>query len=126
MALVLTGTKLGTKFNIKDKASKENQHDLTYSFVGPDPNCNEEYNDETGRRLIERVHEHSGKEVNSHVFKHSLETDHPTVTVDEFRVLKTGCRQKKFRRKFFEALFMKQKNSVLNKKEGSVPLTLFN
>ena len=76
--------------------------------------------------MIERVHEHSGKEVNSHVFKHSLETDHPTVTIDEFRVLKTGYRQKKFRRKFFEALIMKQKKSVLNKKEGSVPLTLFN
>ena len=57
MALVFTGTKLGTKFNIKDKTSKEHQHDLTYSVVCPDRNCNEGYNGETGRRLIKRVHE---------------------------------------------------------------------
>ena len=65
VALVFTGTKLDTKFNIKDKTSKEHQRDLTYSVVCPDANCSEEYNGETGRRLIERVHEHSGKNVNS-------------------------------------------------------------
>ena len=41
VALVFTGTKLGTKFNITDKISKEDQHDLTYSVVCPDRNCNE-------------------------------------------------------------------------------------
>ena len=44
MALVFTGAELGTKFNIKDKTSKEHQHDLTQSVVCPDLNCNEEYN----------------------------------------------------------------------------------
>ena len=125
VALVFTGTKLGTKFNIKDKTSKEHQHDLTYSVVCPGTNYNEEYNGETGRRLIERVHEHSGKEVNSHVFKHSIETDHPTVTIGDFRVLKTSYRQKKFRRKLSEALFIKQNKPALNKQEASVPLMLF-
>ena len=57
VALVLTGTRLGTKFNIKDKTSKEHRNDLTYSVVCPDRNCNEGYNGETGRRLIKRVHE---------------------------------------------------------------------
>ena len=103
MALVFTGTKLSTKFNIKDKTSKKHQDDLTYS---------EEYNSETGRRLIERVHEYSDKDVNSHVFKHSIEIDHPTVTVNDFRVLKTGYRQKKFRRKLSETLFIIQKTRV--------------
>ena len=41
VALVFIGTKLGTKFNIKDKTSKEHQHDLRYSVVSPDLNCNE-------------------------------------------------------------------------------------
>ena len=68
VALVFTGTKLGTKFNIKDKTSKEYQNDLTYSVVCPDLNCNEGYNGETGRRLIERVHEHSGKDPNHPTF----------------------------------------------------------
>ena len=81
-ALVFTGTKLATK------TSKKHQHDLTYSAIRPDANCNEKYNGKTGRRLIERFHEHSGKNVSSHIFKHSIETDHPTVTINDFRVLK--------------------------------------
>ena len=126
VALVFTGTKLGTKFNIKDKTSKEHQHDLTYSVVCPDANCNEEYNCETGRRLIERVHEHSGKDVRSHVFKHSIDTDHSIVTIHDFRVFKTRYRQKKFRRKLSEALLIKQNKPALNKQEASIPLKLFN
>ena len=122
MALVFTATKLGTKFNIKDKTSKEHQHDLTYSVVCPDANCNKEYNGETGWQLIEAVHEHSGKDANSHVFKHSIETDHPMVTIGDFHVLKTGYTQKKFRRKLSEALFIKQNKPALNKQEASVSL----
>ena len=68
VALVFTGKKLGTKFNIKDKTSKKHQLDLTYSVVCPDLNCIEGYNGETGRRLIERVHEHSGKDPNHPTF----------------------------------------------------------
>ena len=34
------------------------------------------------------------RNVNSHIFKHSIETDHPTVTIDDFGVLKTSYRQK--------------------------------
>ena len=76
--------------------------------------------------MIERVHQHSGTDDNSHVFKHSIETNHPTVTIDDFRVLKTGYRQKKFRKKLSEALFIKQNKSALTKQEASVPLKLFN
>ena len=79
VAWVFTGTKLSTKFDVKEKTSKEHQHDLTYGIVCPDANCNEEYNDKTFRQLIERVHEKSGKDVNTHVFKCSIGigTDHP-------------------------------------------------
>ena len=42
VALVFTGKKLGTKFNIKNETSKEHRHDLTYSVVCPDANCSEE------------------------------------------------------------------------------------
>ena len=96
MTLVCTGTKLGTKFSI---TGKEQQHGLTYSVVCPGVNCNEEYNGETSRRLIERIHKHSAKDVNSHLFKHSAETDHPAVIIDNCRVLKTVIVKKMLRRK---------------------------
>ena len=126
VALVFTGTKLGAKFNIKDKTSKEHQDDLAHSVVSPDPNCNEEYNGKTGRRLIERVYKHSDKCVTFHIFKYSIETDHPTVTIDGVCVLKTGYCQKKFRKKLSEALFIKQNKLALNKREESDRLKLFN
>ena len=53
-------------------------------------NCLESYNGETGRRLIEPVNEHSGKDINSHMFKHSMGANHPTVTLDDFTVPSSG------------------------------------
>ena len=87
MQLVYTGTKLETKFNVKDKTKKEHHHDLTYSVKCPMKNCLESYNGETRTRLIERVNEHSGKGINSLMFKHSIAANHPTVTLDNFTVL---------------------------------------
>ena len=49
MQQVYTGTKLETKFNVKDKTKKEHHHhDLTYSVKYTMKNCPESYNDETG------------------------------------------------------------------------------
>ena len=76
--------------------------------------------------MIERVHEHSGKDVDSHISKHSIEADHPTVTIDDFRVLRMSYRLKKFRRKLSEASFIKQNKRLLNKQEASAPLKFFN
>ena len=126
MQLVYTGTKLGTKFNVKDKTKKEHHHDLTYSVKCPMKNCLESYNGETGRKLIERVNEHSGKDINSHMFKHSIAANHPTVRLDDFTVLSSCYRNRKFKRKLSESLFIKQNRPMLNKHGTSVPLKLFN
>ena len=124
--IIYTGTKLGSEFNIKDKTDKEHQHDLVYSVKCPGERCNETYNGETGRRLIERVHEHCGKDKDSHMFKHSIEANHPGVTLDDFRIIGKGFRHRKFKRKIAEALFIKENKPSLNRQEKSVPLKLFN
>ena len=48
---IYIGTKLASKFNIKDKISKEHKHDLVYKAQCPDLNCDEKYIGEIGRRL---------------------------------------------------------------------------
>ena len=126
MQLVYTGTKLGIKFNVKDKTKKEHHHDLTYSGNCPMKNCLESYHDETGRSLIERVSEHRGKDINSHLFKHSMAANHPTVTLDDSTVLSSSYHDRKFKRKVSESLFIKQNRPTLNKHGTSVPLKLFN
>ena len=39
MQLVYTGSKTGTKFNVKDKTKKEHHHDLSYSVKCSKKNC---------------------------------------------------------------------------------------
>ena len=63
-------------------------------------------NGETGRRLVERVNEHSGIDINSHMFKHSIKANHPTVTLDNFIVLSSGYCNRKFT-EFSRGLFRK-------------------
>ena len=58
--IIYTGTKLDSKFNIKDKISKEHEHDLIYKAQCPDLNCDETYIVEIGRRFSERIIDHSG------------------------------------------------------------------
>ena len=41
--IIYTGTKLASKFNIKDKISKEHKHDLIYKAQCPDLICDETY-----------------------------------------------------------------------------------
>ena len=60
--IIYTRTKLASKFNIKDKTSKEHKHDLIYKAQCPDLNCDETYIGEIGRRFSERIIDHSGRD----------------------------------------------------------------
>lgn len=72
MQLVYTGTRTGTKFNVKDKTKKGHHLNLTFSVKSCMKNRPDSCNSETGRMLIERVNKH-GKDINSNMFKHSIE-----------------------------------------------------
>ena len=74
--LVYSSTKDGFKFNIKDITKKEHKHDLVYSVKCPEETRNETYNGETGRRLVEQIDEHRGKNKNSHLYQHSMNSNH--------------------------------------------------
>ena len=89
--LVYTGTKLGSNFNIKDITNKEHKLDLVHSVKCPEETCNETYNGETGRRLIEQVAEHRVKDKNSHVYQSTLsEFESCPLTLVDFTILNLG------------------------------------
>ena len=50
-----SGTKLSTKFQLKDLTKKDHQHDVANYAKCPEEQCTEDYTGETGRHLIERV-----------------------------------------------------------------------
>ena len=118
--------RLKYKFNIKTKTVKEHQHDITYYVECPEKNCDDNSVGETGRRLSERVIDHNGQDKTSHIFKHSVGSEHRPPSLQEFSILGGNYRQNKFRRKVGESLLIKEKQSTLNTEDKSIPLKLFN
>ena len=121
---IYTGTKLSAKFQIKDKTKDEHKHDLVY--YGKCPECDESYVGETGRRLQDRVDEHSGKDSKSNILRHSYQENHKNVSRNNFQILGNGYKKMKFKRKLSEALYIKELRPSLNTQETSVALKLFN
>ena len=124
--IIYTGTKLASKFNIKDKISKKHKHDLIYKAQCPDLNCDETYIGEIERRFSERIIDHSGCDDKSHLYEHAENTGHENVNIDHFEILSNGYRNNKFKRNLAEALHIKYERPTLNVQEQSVPLKLFN
>ena len=113
-----------SNFQIKDKTKFHHKHDLVYYVKCPE--CQEDYIGEIGRRLHERICDHSGKDSKSHMLKHSLENNHKQVSFEDFRILRNGYTNSKIKRKISEALFIKELRPSLNTQETSVPLLLYN
>ena len=80
-------TKLSSKFQLKDQTKKD---DVVYYTKCLEEQCTEDYTGETSRRLIERVEDHSGKDSKSHLFKHAMETNQNTMTLDDFKIIGKG------------------------------------
>ena len=69
------------------------------------------------------------------MLKHSLENNHIHVSFEDFRILRNGYTNSKFKRKISETLFkrkiseglfIKELRPLLNTQETSVPLLLYN
>ena len=123
--IIYTETKLGSKFHVKYKSSKEHKHDLIYKAQCPDLNCDETYIGEIGRRFSERIIDHSGRDDKSHLYEHAEKTGHGNVNIDHFEILSNGYRNNKFKRKLAEALHIKHERPTLIAQEHSVSLKLF-
>ena len=105
----------------KDKTLREHDNSIVYKVKCPD--CAETYIGETARRLSVRVKEH-GKDITSHVRRHTLHTGHQTVDQRDFKVIIRNNSNDNFRRKILEALIIKDQKPSLNKQECSISLKL--
>ena len=120
-----TGSKLSSKFNLKDKTSFEEQHDLLYRVVYTTNNFTEDYVEETARRIVEKVKDHNGRDQHSNLVKHAIENNHLPVVKSDFTISDSGHRSNTRKRKIAEALIIKVIRPSLNAKEKSVELKLF-
>ena len=80
--ITYTVQKLNSGFQNKDKINEKHKHGLIYYTKCPEASSTEEYLGETGRRIIERVADHAGKDKQSHLLKHALLRNHRRVEDD--------------------------------------------
>ena len=124
--ITYTRRKLGSLFQTKDQTIFEQKQDVIYHGKYPVENCVDDYIEETARRVNERIVDHRGRDTNSHLLKHSIESGHKALEAVDCKIIGTGYRKNNMKMKLPEALFIKELQPTLNKQEKSVPLKLFN
>ena len=96
----------------------EHKRDIIYLATCPEDNCPENYIGESGRRISERIIDHNGRDRKSHIFKHSSEKCYQHFHTNNFKIIVNGFRNNSFKRKFSEALLIKQIKRSLNVQEN--------
>ena len=111
--------KLVSKLPVKDKIDFQHQNNVVYYGKCPNPNCKDDYIDETDRKVIERVIDHNKQDKKSHMLKHSRDKLHTHVWEDDFKLLGNNY-QSNIKRKINEFLFIRQLKPSLNKQDKSI------
>ena len=105
--IAFTGRKVGTSFQIKDKTEMKHNHDIVYYNECSEEQCDKNYFGETGRRISERIIDHAGRDSNSCVYKHCVETGYRSPNINHFKIIGSNFRKNVFKRKIAKALLIK-------------------
>ena len=65
------GSKLSSKFQVNDKTIFTHNHDITYHGNYPESRCPDNLGG-IATRVSESVLDHTGKDINSHLYKHTI------------------------------------------------------
>ena len=126
MIVSYTGKKRSTSFNVKDKTVFNDEHDIAHYAKCPEESGPHDIVDESGRRVLERVKDHNGRDTSSHIFKHCVAADHYVVSCNDLRLVRRNYHNNKRKGKIAEALLIKNLKPLLNVQEKSVALKLLN
>ena len=85
--VAFSGCKLISKFQLKDRATFSHHDDTIYHLNSPENDCPDNYVGETVRRIPEKVLDHTGNYINSHIYKHSIETGHQILEISDDRII---------------------------------------
>ena len=119
--VAFTGKNLSTCFNVKDLSKFDHQHDVVYYTNCPNETCRENYIGKSDRRISERIIDHNGRDLKSHILRHSVESGHANVISEDFEVIVNSSKCK-----IAESILIKEKRPTLNIRDKSLPLKLFN
>ena len=77
------GKKLSTCFNVKDQNKFDHQHDVIYYVDCPNEIRTENCIGDSGRRISEPIKDHNGRDLKSHILRHSVESRHANVSYED-------------------------------------------
>ena len=117
------GNRLSTCLRVKDVTKFKHNRNIIYEGNCPEIGCNDRYLGGTGCRISERVLDHAGRDHNSYLFKHSMESGHPVLDMNNYKIIEKGYKNNIRKRKI--ALLIKGMKPTLNKQGNSVELKLF-
>ena len=86
--IILTGSKLGSHFNVKEDRNKQQKHDLVCSSRCPSFACTDNCLGGAGRCPSECVVDHAGRNTKSYIVRHCFNSYHETVSIENFNILK--------------------------------------
>ena len=111
---------------MKDVTEFKHNYGIIFQGRCPKIGCNDHYLGKTGCRILERELDQSEKDQNSLLFKHSKESGHPVLDMNNYKIFKKGYRNNVRKRKIAEALLIKEVKPTLNNQDNSVEIKLFN
>ena len=83
-----TAKRFSTCFKTNDRTKFEHQHNVIISGEKCSAeNCPDNYVGKSERCIIERVKDHSLRDIKSHVLKHSSEKEHEEVMQENFKII---------------------------------------
>ena len=124
--VAFNGKKLSTCFNVKDQSKFDYQHEVVYYADCLNETCREIYISESGRGISERIKDRNGRDMKSHILRHSVESGHANVSYEDFKIIAKNFNNNSWKRKIAESLLIKEKRPTLNIHDKSVPSKLFN
>ena len=98
---------------------------MVYYADYPNEKCREIYIGESGRRISERVKDHNGRDLKSHILRHLVESGHANVGYEDFKIIGKNLNNDYWKARIAESLLIKEKRPTLNTHDKSVPLKLF-
>ena len=126
LEITFTGKKLNSCFSIKNRRKSEHQHDLVYYVKCTESSCCDTYAEETGRKIRDRVKDHSGRDHASYMVKKNIKISHTDVNTANFEIIDTNFSNNKRKREIAESLWIRDRRLTLNVQEKLIPLKLFN
>ena len=124
--ITYTGKKLSSQFNIKDKTNFEHRHELIYHANCPIPTCEDNYIGETARCIHERI-KTTMEEITGRTCSNTASRNTMAMWLKKaVKLLLRTLKNKKWKRKILESLWMKDLRPTFNTQDKSVPLKLMN